>query len=64
MATSSIVNTLGAGSGIHPHHARRYFRRVQANINEAPLQFFEAHNNRAVEKSVWNPNGTDKVITF
>jgi ribonucleoside-diphosphate reductase alpha chain len=55
---------LGTASGIHPHHARRYFRRVQANINEAPLQFFEAHNARAVEKSVWNPNGTDKVITF
>lgn len=33
-------------------------------MNEAPLQFFEAHNPRAVEKSVWNPNGTDKVLTF
>lgn len=60
--TTSCI--LGTASGIHPHHARRYFRRVQANVNEAPLQFFEAHNPRAVEKSVWNPNGTDKVLTF
>jgi len=60
--TTSCI--LGTASGIHPHHAKRYFRRVQANVNEAPLQFFEAHNARAVEKSVWNPNGTDKVITF
>lgn len=60
--TTSCI--LGTASGIHPHHAKRYFRRVQANVNEAPLQFFEAHNPRAVEKSVWNPNGTDKVICF
>lgn len=60
--TTSCI--LGTASGIHPHHAKRYFRRVQANVNEAPLQYFEMHNARAVEKSVWNPNGTDKVITF
>jgi ribonucleoside-triphosphate reductase len=55
---------LGTASGIHPHHARRYFRRVQANVMEYPLQYFEAHNPRAVEKSVWSNTGTDKVITF
>ena len=60
--TTSCI--LGTASGIHPHHAQRYFRRVQANINEAPLEFFKAHNPRAVEKSVWNPNGTDEIITF
>ena len=60
--TTSCI--LGTASGIHPHHAKRYFRRVQANINEAPLRYFAAHNPRAVEKSVWNPNGTDQVITF
>jgi ribonucleoside-diphosphate reductase alpha chain len=60
--TTSCI--LGTASGIHAHHARRYFRRVQANINEAPYQFFKAHNSRAVEGSVWNPNGTDSVITF
>jgi ribonucleoside-diphosphate reductase alpha chain len=60
--TTSCI--LGTASGIHAHHAKRYFRRVQANVNEAPLQYFQLHNPRAVEKSVWNPNGTDEVITF
>ncbi len=60
--TTSCI--LGTASGIHAHHARRYFRRVQANIGEAPFQYFRGHNPRAVEKSVWNPNGTDAVITF
>jgi ribonucleoside-diphosphate reductase alpha chain len=60
--TTSCI--LGTASGIHAHHARRYFRRVQANLTEAPYQYFKAHNLRAVERSVWNPNGTDAVITF
>jgi ribonucleoside-diphosphate reductase alpha chain len=60
--TTSCI--LGTASGIHAHHARRYFRRVQANISEAPYNYFKEHNPRAVEKSVWNPNGTDAVITF
>ena len=55
---------LGTASGIHPHHAGRYFRRVQANTTEAPLAWFQAHNPRAVEKSVWNPNGTDDSVIF
>lgn len=55
---------LGSASGIHPHHAKRYFRRVQANKGELPFQYFREHNPRAVEDSVWNPNGTDQVITF
>lgn len=55
---------LGTASGIHPRHARKYFRRVQANVMEQPLQHYEMINPAAVEKSVWNPNGTDKVITF
>lgn len=55
---------LGSASGIHPHHARRYFRRVQANVNETPLKYFELHNPKAVEKSVWSNTGTDMVISF
>lgn len=55
---------LGTASGIHPHHAKRYFRRVQANKLEFPLQEFEKHNPLAVETSVWSNNNTDKVITF
>lgn len=55
---------LGTASGIHPHHAKRYFRRVQANKLETPLQYFMQYNPSAVEESVWSNNKTDMVITF
>lgn len=60
--TTSCI--LGSASGIHPHHAKRYFRRIQGNYMEAPLQYFKEHNGIAVEKSVWSANKTDEVITF
>jgi ribonucleoside-triphosphate reductase (thioredoxin) len=60
--TTSCI--LGTSSGIHAHHAKRYIRRVQANMLEAPFQFFSKINPRAVEKSVWSKNGTDGVISF
>ena len=55
---------LGTASGIHPHHAKRYFRRVQANKQENPVQHFKKFNRRAVECSAWDPNGVTEVITF
>jgi ribonucleoside-diphosphate reductase alpha chain len=55
---------LGTASGIHPHHAKRYFRRVQANKMEAPGEFFKKYNPLAVEESVWSANKTDNVLTF
>lgn len=55
---------LGSASGIHPHHAKRYFRRVQANKLEIPFKYFEMHNPMAVEESVWSANNTDMVVTF
>jgi ribonucleoside-triphosphate reductase len=55
---------LGTSSGIHPHHARRYFRRAQANEGEPIVSFFRRKNPLAVEESVWDPNGTGVVITF
>lgn len=55
---------LGTSSGIHPCHAKRYFRRVQSNKTEEPLAFFKQFNNQAVDKSVWSAGGTDDVITF
>lgn len=60
--TTSCI--LGTSSGIHPHHAKRYFRRIQGNALETPLQYFKDFNPMAVEKSVWSANGTDEIITF
>lgn len=60
--TTSCI--LGSASGIHPHHARRYIRRIQGNYMEAPLQYFKEHNPIAVESSVWSANKTDEVISF
>jgi len=60
--TSSCI--LGTSSGIHPHHSRRYIRRAQANEDELLVDFFRSQNPLAVEKSVWNPNGTDVVLNF
>jgi ribonucleoside-diphosphate reductase alpha chain len=59
--TASLL--LGAGSGIHPHHARRYFRRVQANRKDPVFQHFRAQNPNMTEPSVYNPDADD-VITF
>jgi ribonucleoside-diphosphate reductase alpha chain len=55
---------LGTSSGIHPHHAKRYIRHVQANILEAPFQYFKNYNLQACEKSRWSANDTDEVIKF
>lgn len=60
--TSSSM--LGTSSGIHPHHAKRYLRHVQANILEAPYQHFKKVNPQACEKSSWSANDTDEVVKF
>lgn len=60
--TTSCI--LGTASGIHPHHANRYIRRVQANKLEFPAQYFAKLNPKAVEKSVWSNNDTDLVLSF
>jgi ribonucleoside-triphosphate reductase len=60
--TSSSM--LGTSSGIHPHHAKRYIRHVQANILEAPYQHFKKLNPQACELSSWSANNTDEVIKF
>lgn len=60
--TSSSM--LGTSSGIHPHHAKRYIRHVQANVLEAPYQHFKKSNPQACEKSVWSANNTDEVVKF
>jgi len=60
--TSSSM--LGTSSGIHPHHAKRYIRHVQANILEAPYQHFKSYNPQACERSSWSANNTDEVVKF
>ncbi len=59
--TASLL--LGAASGIHPHHARHYFRRVQANRHDPVYRHFQAVNPPMTEASVYRPD-TDDVITF
>ena len=60
--TTSCV--LGTSSGIHPHHAKRYIRRVQANKMEDIYQYFKTVNPKACEESVWSANDSDEVISF
>lgn len=55
---------LGTSSGIHPHHAKRYFRHVQANKFEPAFKFFQKYNPSAIEESVWSNNKTDAIIKF
>ena len=59
--TASLL--LGAASGIHPHHARHYFRRVQANRRDPVYRHLHATNSHLTEPSVYRPE-TDDVITF
>ena len=60
--TASLL--LGTSSGLHPHHAPRYFRRVQANVHDPIYRHFRRHNPHMVEPSVYDPNGRTEVITF
>lgn len=60
--TSSLL--LGTGSGIHPHHARKYFRRVQCNKLDNVYKHFKKHNPSLCDHSVWSANNTDDVVTF
>lgn len=60
--TSSCL--LGTTSGIHPHHAKRYIRRVQANKLEEIYKYFQNINPIACEESVWSNNESDDVISF
>jgi ribonucleoside-diphosphate reductase alpha chain len=60
--TASLL--LGTGSGIHPHHAVRYFRRVQANVHDPVFHHFKQANPHMVEPSVYDPHGRTEVITF
>lgn len=60
--SSSAV--LGTCSGIHPHHARRYIRRIQMNKMDNIYQYFRLFNDKICEESVWSANKTDDVLMF
>lgn len=60
--TASLL--LGTSSGLHPHHAQRYFRRVQTNIHDPVYLHFRRHNPHMIEPSIYDPNGRTEVITF
>jgi len=60
--TTSLI--FGSGSGAHPHHARKYFRRVQCNKLDNPYQFFYIQNDHMCEESVWSANKSDDVISW
>jgi ribonucleotide reductase alpha subunit len=60
--TSSLA--LGSSSGIHPHHAKRYFRRVQCNKLDNVYKYFKSVNPHCCEESVWSENKTDDIAIF
>jgi len=60
--TASCV--LGTASGIHPHHYKRYIRRVQANTLDAVYRHYKIYNDESCERSVWSANDTDDVVSF
>lgn len=60
--TASLL--LGTSSGLHPHHAVRYFRRVQSNTLDPVFNHFKKANPHMVETSVYDPHGRTEVITF
>ncbi|HVS51336.1 MAG TPA: recombinase [Opitutaceae bacterium] len=60
--TASLL--LGTSSGLHPHHALRYFRRVQTNVHDPVYRHFRRSNPHMVEASVYDLNGRTEVITF
>ena len=60
-STSILLDT---ASGIHPRYADKYFRRIQANVNDPIYKHFKAKNPHCCEPSVYSTNKTDDVITF
>jgi ribonucleoside-diphosphate reductase alpha chain len=59
--TASLL--LGTAAGIHPRHARRYFRRIQADRRDPVYQRFRTVNAHMTEPSQTRP-ATDDVIVF
>jgi ribonucleoside-diphosphate reductase alpha chain len=53
---------LGTTSGIHPDHARRYFRIMQLNKESETAKWLAENMPEVLEESVWSANNTDYVV--
>ena len=53
---------LGTASGIHPAHARNYFRIMQLNKDNAVCKWLEENRPNMLEESVWSANKTDYAV--
>jgi ribonucleoside-diphosphate reductase alpha chain len=60
--TTSLM--LGTASGIHPHHSRRYFRRIQCNRTDNVYKHFKSYNEHATEESIWSATMSDDIAIF
>lgn len=60
--TASLV--LGTCAGIHPYHAPKFIRRVQANKYEDIYKLYSAINPESCSTSVWGDPDTARVIAF
>jgi ribonucleoside-diphosphate reductase alpha chain len=59
--TASIV--LGTSAGIHPYHAKKYIRRVQADMLEPLYQEVQRTHPSACFKSVWGA-ASQRIVAF
>lgn len=58
--TTSLL--LGTAAGIHPHYARRYFRRVQVRRSDPVYQEFRTANPEMCEISALHPESNDCIV--
>lgn len=60
--TASLV--LGTCAGIHPYHAPKFIRRVQANVYEDIYKLYSSYNPISCAQSVWGDPKTSRVVSF
>ena len=60
--TASLV--LGTCAGIHPYHAPKFIRRVQANTYEDIYKLYSSINPESCAVSVWGDPKTARVVAF
>ena len=57
---ASVV--LGTSSGIHPAHAKNYFRIMQMNKDSDVAKYLKHNKPEILEESVWSSNKTDYAV--